>query len=87
MEKLNYASWQQFYLQATQETDPEKIHALIEKAEWAIYLRWQELSSSPDHHDERKAIHNSFKELLAIKTNVLKWPGFTQADPAQRGPD
>jgi predicted ATPase with chaperone activity len=67
-------SWIQAYQAAVEETDSEKLHERVMAAETAIYLRWQELASSPDGHVEHKSIERACDGLLQIKTERLGWP-------------
>ncbi len=38
--------------------------------------RWQELTTSPDHHEEGSEMEVASAALLRIKTHKLGWPAF-----------
>jgi hypothetical protein len=67
-------SWIEAYQAAVEETDPEKLHERVMAAETAIYLRWQELASSPEGCIELESIERACDGLLQIKTERLGWP-------------
>jgi hypothetical protein len=52
------------------------IHLLekIQKFKTAIFVRFQELASSNDHHDERQAIHDALSTIRALKKETLSHP-------------
>jgi hypothetical protein len=52
------------------------IHLLekIQKFKTAIFVRFQELASSNDHHDERQAIHDALSTIRALKKETLSYP-------------
>lgn len=83
---LKYPAWQKPYKAATQETDSEKLTALVYEAEAAIFERMLALSSGHGEHDERQAIQDACQSLFVIKTEILKWPnpygGSTRAQAA-----
>ena len=60
---------------AKTETDMEKVHQHVLEAESAIVRRTQEISEFGASDEERQAVDHALKELLAIKTKKLNWPG------------
>ena len=76
-------SWKGPYRQALTESDKQKLTALVHAAEYAIFLRLQELENSTDHHEERAEMKRATADLLVIKTYKLGWPGVpTSSRPA-----
>jgi hypothetical protein len=74
MAEPNARSWKQLLVEALTETDNEKLTKRVHDAEGAIFLRWQELAGSSDHHEERKAMDVACAALLYIQVNDLGWP-------------
>jgi hypothetical protein len=66
--------WQRLLQDAIDEPDLQKLPEKVTAAEGAIFLRWQELSDSHDHHEESEALHQASGELFKIQTGRLKWP-------------
>jgi hypothetical protein len=58
------------------ETDEAKLTALVHATEGAMFLRWQELANSTDHHEEMSEMEVASAALLSIKAHKLGWPGF-----------
>ena len=73
-------SWKELYLWALIESDNEKLTGLIQAIERALASRAQELSNSPDHHEERSEMAAANAALLSIKTHKLGWPPVSARD-------
>jgi hypothetical protein len=73
-------SWKELFLWALIESDKEKLTGLIQAIERAIASRAQELSNSPDHHEERSEMAVANAALLSIKTHKLSWPPVSARD-------
>jgi hypothetical protein len=74
MAEISTASWKEPYQQALHETDKQKLAEMVQAAEAAIFRRFQELTHSPDHHEERRALDQASDQLLSLKVNQLGWP-------------
>jgi hypothetical protein len=72
--EFRYPSWQKPLQEAIDESDLQKLPEKLSAAESAIFVRMQELHSSPDGHRESEAIRLACRELLKIQTQRLKWP-------------
>ena len=66
--------WQRLLQDAIDEPDPQKLPEKLATAEGAIFLRWQQLTDSHNHHEESEALRQASGELLKIQTQRLKWP-------------
>jgi hypothetical protein len=76
------SSWKEPYHQVLNESDEQKLTALVHAAEYAIVLQLQELENSADHQEERAEMKRATADLLAIKTYKLGWPAVpTPRDP------
>ena len=73
MREFLYPSWQKPLQEAIDEPDVQKLPERLSAAESAIFLRLQELSSSPDER-ESEAIRLACREILKIQSQRLKWP-------------
>jgi hypothetical protein len=67
------ANWQELYEAVLQETDKEKLTALVDQFEVALTQRGQELAHAPEHLEERNAMARAAENLLLIKTEKLSW--------------
>jgi hypothetical protein len=67
-------AWKGSYQKALSEQDETNLAEMVMQAEAAIYLRFQELQNSSNHHEERSSMKAATDELLAIKVNRLGWP-------------
>ena len=89
--QMKYFEWQQHYEALLLEFDPQKLAALVEAVEAAMFFRVRELSTSPGGHDERQAIADAANTLLMIKREILGFPGLEFIDQkearAESGPD
>ena len=72
--ELKYPKWQGEFQEAIIELDREKLLEKIQKFKTAIFVRFQELASSNDHHDERQAIHDALSTIRALKKETLSHP-------------
>ncbi|MGA7919621.1 MAG: hypothetical protein WCA38_08095 [Candidatus Acidiferrales bacterium] len=70
------SSWQESYQLALTETDKDRLIELIHATEATMFRRWQELTNSPDHHEEGSEMEVASAALLRIKTHRLGWPAF-----------
>ncbi|HEY6467871.1 MAG TPA: hypothetical protein VIY69_17850 [Candidatus Acidoferrales bacterium] len=68
-------TWKQYYESALEGLDLAKTQENVLLAEDALFLRWQELAGSPDHHNERNEMKRASDKLLQVKTRRLGWPG------------
>ena len=73
MSEYQYPSWQKPLQEAMDERDLQKLPEKLSAAESAIFVRMQELNSSPDGR-ESEAIRLACKEILKIQTQRLHWP-------------
>jgi hypothetical protein len=72
-------SWQNVVADAMSESNPERLHDKIAAAETAIFERLQALATnSHSHSAEVLALHKASEALLALKTDVLKFPHWRQ---------
>ncbi len=74
MSEFQYPSWQKPLQEALDEPDLQKLPEKLSAAESAIFVRMQELNSSPDGDSESEAIRLACREILKIQTQRLKWP-------------
>jgi hypothetical protein len=71
---MEIPTWRTAYEKTMCEFDKAKLLALIDAAEGALFLRWQELGDSPDHTQERASMKLASDDLLAFKIHMLGWP-------------
>ncbi len=69
MSKPEWA-WQDHYLEAFLETNPDNLVQRVEAAENAIYLRTKELASGPDTKSEWQAIADAMAGLAILKREI-----------------
>jgi hypothetical protein len=67
-------AWRDTYRRALNEQNPAKLANVVIEAETAIFMRFQELAGSPDHHAERVEMQTAARDLLAIKIQKLGYP-------------
>jgi hypothetical protein len=72
--EFQFPSWQKPLQDAIDERDLQKLPETLSSAESAIFVRMQELISSPDGHRESEAIRLACREILKIQTQRLNWP-------------
>ena len=77
---LKCPEWQERYEALLLEFDPQRLATLLEAVEADMFFRLRELSSSPDGHDERRAIADAAYSLLVIKREILGFPGLEFID-------
>jgi hypothetical protein len=63
--------WQDLFMQAVDELDPNKLPLLIRDAELAISLRREELGNSADAHEELSTMDVSIAALRSIRVTQL----------------
>jgi|SRR5450631_4374250 hypothetical protein len=66
--------WKLAYEQIRKDLDNQKLKELILAAEEAIFLRYQELANSSDHHEERREMREATHDLLNLKITKLGYP-------------
>jgi hypothetical protein len=77
--------WKRQMEKAMRELDPALLVTRVHDAEWAIYLRWQELAIlGGDQSEERAELAAAVEDLLSIKTYKLGWPGSWIAPPRDK---
>jgi hypothetical protein len=62
--------WQEFYLEAFLDTDPQNLASRVAAAENAIYQRTTELRSGPDGQAEWHAIADAISGLSILKREI-----------------
>jgi hypothetical protein len=67
-------SWQSLYQAVLAETDKNKLIALLTDVEEAMARRSRELLRGEACNEERKAMREAAKNLLAIKNERFGWP-------------
>jgi hypothetical protein len=72
--KILYPEWQQEYVAALLELDPEKLPKRVEVAETAVFKRLQAISQSSDSKAEREAIQDALASLRVLKSESLGFP-------------
>jgi hypothetical protein len=72
--EMEYPKWQRQYEALLMEVDPQKLAALVEEIETAMFYRYQELSTSSDGHDERHALAEAAISLLVVQKEILGFP-------------
>jgi hypothetical protein len=72
--ELKYPSWQRPLQEANLEFDREMLAEKIKEVETLMLKRLQEMSSDPDHHDERQALANATTILRELKKARLSYP-------------
>ena len=68
----NFPNWRQAIQAAKREDDPEKLASLLQAAEDAIFLRFQELNGNGTK--ERKAISRALVILRELQVKKLNFP-------------
>jgi hypothetical protein len=72
--RLKYPRWQVPLQETILEFDRETLALKIEEVETLIFERHQEISSDPDHHDERQALADAITILRELKKAKLSYP-------------
>jgi thymidylate synthase ThyX len=62
--------WQEFYLEAFLDTNPQNLASRVAVAEKAIYLRTEELRTSTDGQAEWRAIAEAISGLAILKKEI-----------------
>lgn len=76
-EQLTYPEWQEPYKKALLELNPEKLTERVAAAEAVILNRLQELSSTSNHHAERRAMEDALAALRVLRRIS---PGFSAGE-------
>jgi hypothetical protein len=71
MPNLRPVFWQEAFIRAVDEPDPETLARLIHDAELAIFRRWQQLADPNDYRDEIRAMDLATLAMDAIKAQKL----------------
>jgi hypothetical protein len=72
-------AWKETVAEAMSESNPENLPAKIAAAEAAIFERLQVLVTKSDSRSaEVRELREASQALLALKTNVLKFPDWRQ---------
>ena len=71
-------SWRDVFTAAMAEKDPQKLNDKVAAAEAAIFERLQHLTQNSHSGEERLALREASEALLALKTEVLKFPDWRQ---------
>jgi hypothetical protein len=69
---LRYPEWQKWCVDALAEVDPKNLPERVAAAKSAIEKRVQELASSPDGHEERRAISDALNVLRFLQRDQLR---------------
>lgn len=72
--ELKYPSWQDPLQEAILELNRETLAKKIQDVETLMFVRLQEISSDPDHHDERQALADATTILRGLKKDKLSYP-------------
>jgi hypothetical protein len=72
--ELKYPSWQSPLQEAILELDRETFAKKIQEVETLMFERLQEITSDPDHHDERQALVDATTILRGLKRAKLSYP-------------
>ena len=72
--KILYPEWQEQYLAALLECEPQMLKERVEAAETAIFKRLQSISQSSDNRAESLAIEDAVNSLRVIKRERLNFP-------------
>jgi hypothetical protein len=72
--ELKYPSWQSPLQEAILELDREMFADKIQEVETMMFERLQEITSDPDHHDERQALVDAATILRGLKKARLSYP-------------
>ena len=72
--ELKYPSWQRPLQEAILEFDRETLAEKIQEVETLMFERLEELSSDPDHRDERQALADATSILRELKKTKLSYP-------------
>jgi hypothetical protein len=71
--------WKEMVAEAVSETDPRQLREKVAAAEAAIFQRLQRLAtSSKGSQTEMRELRAASDRLLALKTDVLKFPGWRE---------
>jgi hypothetical protein len=75
MEANEFTPWEELYVAAVLETDPEKAANRINTAQDALRERWQALRQTPLARDpERQRVEDAIRTLNMIRANELDPP-------------
>jgi hypothetical protein len=83
MPSLRPVIWQDAFIRAVDEPNPETLAHLIHDAEFAICLGWQQLANPNDYRNEVRSMNLATLAMNAIKTQKLCSAGNGGAPPVQ----
>jgi hypothetical protein len=72
--EFKYPNWQSPLQEAILEFDRETLAKKIQEVETLMFERLQEISSDPDHQDERQALSDATTILRGLKKAKLSYP-------------
>jgi hypothetical protein len=89
---FEFPQWGAAYRDVLEENDLPQLLRKMNAAETAIFHRLQELQIAASAGDEKRAIQEALKVLLAVKTEKLNFPGIVpgvkpSAEPAALQPN
>ena len=71
---LKYSSWQEPYLDAMLEMNPDRLKDRVASAEAAIQLRLRELADAPESQLERQCLADARNGLLVLEKETAAPP-------------
>jgi hypothetical protein len=83
MNDLRFVSWKEIFQKAMEETDRDRLAALVAEADLAIFHRQQKLYACPQHREELSAM-NAASEALSLVKRTLTRPSLLASSNANR---
>jgi hypothetical protein len=83
MNDLRLVSWKEVFQKAIEETDRDRLAALVAEADLAIFHRQQKLYACPQHREELSAMNVASEALSAVKRTLTR-PGALTSSSAER---
>lgn len=74
MKNTKSSDWKRLLDEVMVETDKQKLEALAQQLETALFLRSQELEANGSTDVERKAVKVAIDKLLRVKVEKLGFP-------------
>jgi hypothetical protein len=72
MSDVKFVSWEEIFLKAVDETDPEKLAQLVPEAELAMSERILELHNSIQRSEELSTMSIASEALRVVKRRITK---------------
>lgn len=72
MSDVKFVSWEEIFLKAVDETDPEKLAQLVPEAELAMSKRILELHNSIQRSEELSTMSIASEALRVVKRRITK---------------